>query len=87
MDAAHVHARAGEHGAVMRKTIALLMLALLLGVPGCRRYWQGVDKLQDENAELQDELKWQTRDEDAESRKAAEENTPPPDAPLKPGEF
>jgi hypothetical protein len=70
-----------------RKAIALLMLALLLGVPGCIRYWQGIDKMQDENAELQDELKWQTRDEEAEGRKATEENTPPPGAPLNPSEF
>lgn len=69
-----------------RKAAALLLtLALLLAAPGCIRYWEDVDKLQQENFELQDQLEWQAREEEMKAKKTAEES--PSEAPLKASDY
>ncbi len=68
-------------------TTAILTLTLLLTTSGCIRYWEGVNKQQQENFELADELKWQAREDEMKAKKAAEANAPVPDKPFKPSDF
>jgi len=75
---------------MQKTTTNILVLALMLGTSGCMAtipYWKSVEKEQQENFELADELKWQQREEAIKAKKAQEANTPAPDKPFKPSDF
>jgi len=50
-------------------------------------YWGEVEKQQQENFLLADELKWQGREEERKAKEAQEATAPVPNKPLKPSDF
>lgn len=68
-------------------TTTIVAVLLILCSSGCIRYWEDVNKQQEQNFELADELKWQARDEEMKAKKAQEANTPVPGKPFKPSDF
>lgn len=68
-------------------TTTIIALTLILTASGCMHYWGEVEKQQEENFLLADELKWQGREEERKAKEAQEATAPVPNKPLKPSEF